>query len=53
MGSACCMRDIFYRDATHISIYLSQVETENNQVQLVQSMKFIAVIYTRLWGRSW
>lgn len=53
MGSAHCMRDIFYRDARHISIHLSQFETENNQVQLVQSMKFIIQLYTGIWGRSW
>jgi hypothetical protein len=43
MGSACCMRAVFYRDATRIFIYLSQVENENNPLQLVQPMKFIAV----------
>lgn len=51
MGSAYCMRNTFYRDGTHIFIYPPQVETENNQVQLVKSMKFTAVTY-RTMGKE-
>ena len=37
--------ETLYRDGTHIFIYLPQVETDNNQVQLVNSMKFTPITY--------
>jgi hypothetical protein len=39
------MRDIFWGNATYRFIYTPQVETENKQVQLVESMRFIGVTH--------
>lgn len=50
-GFSILYEKYFYRDGTHIFIYPPQVETDNNQVQLVKSMKFTPIKY-RTMGKE-